>query len=74
MADDINKGDLVRVLVAGKFHGQVVKVLNIEGRRWRGKEKRAYKLAVTWDGVLRASFFTRDEIERVTPEESRGVV
>ena len=66
---DINKGDMVRVIVAGKFHGQVVKVLSIDGRRMRGLHTaRAYKLAVMWDGMLHASFFTRDEIEPVEPE------
>ncbi len=64
----IQKGDMVRVKVAGIFHGQEVKVVNVEGRRLRGKERRAYKLATTWDGMIRASFFSEEEIELIKQE------
>ena len=57
----INKGDTVQVIVEGKFKGQIVKVLSVEGRRMRGKEKRAYKLDVKWDDWPRPSYFTEDE-------------
>ena len=62
----ISVGDTVRVIVPGKFHEQVVKVLSIDGRRMRGKEKRAYKLDVKWGGLTRASYFTEDEIVKVS--------
>lgn len=58
----IQKGDTVRVTAPGIFQGQEVKVLVIDGRRMRGKVKRAYKLLTTWHGMVRTSYFTENEI------------
>lgn len=78
MAEDIRKGDLVKVIVAGLLKDQQCEVLHIEHNT-----ERNYKLSDTWY-LLDTRFpghttsfprwFERHEIEPVTPEESRGVV
>ncbi len=66
----ISKGDTVRVKAPGKFHGQEVKVLVIDGRRLRGKRKRAYKLYTKWDDLPYPAYFTEDEIVKVIEHET----
>jgi hypothetical protein len=66
MGEDIRKGELVKVIVAGPFQDQRVKVLANNGRY--------YRLATTYANTPYPCWFERHEIELVTPEESRGVV
>ncbi len=77
MTDDITKGELVRVKVAGLFKGQQCPVIHTEHNT-----EHYGRIAETWylldtrfpgHSWSRPSWFERHEIERVTPEESRGV-
>jgi len=77
MADDIRKGELVKVLTRGKFLGQECQVLHIEH-----DTERRRKFAPTWYLLdtrhaqhhwSMPAWFERHEIEPVTPED-RGVV
>ena len=77
MPDDITKGELVRVKVAGLYHGQECQVIAVEHNTWRRRE-----VAPTWYLLdtryakynwSMPAWFKPDEIEPVTPEESRGV-
>jgi hypothetical protein len=58
----IQVGQTVHVLVRSTFYGQRAKVLIVErdrgGKIW-------YRLAVTWEGTPRPSWFEASEVERV---------
>ncbi len=77
MPEDITKGELVRVKVAGLFKGQECPVLNVEHdtEHYRRAARTWYLLDTRYPGHSwsRPSWFERHEIEPVTPEESRGV-
>ncbi len=77
MAEDITKGELVRVKVAGSYKGQECQVLHIEhdtehyrraARTWYLLDTRTPNHSTSFP-----AWFERHEIERVTPED-RGVV
>ena len=61
----IQAGDTVQVIVTGKFNGQIVKVLSVDRRRMRGKEKRSYKLETKWDDLPYPAYFREDEIRKI---------
>ena len=77
MPDDINKGELVRVIARHRFQkGQECQVLAVEHNTERRR-----KLSDTWylldtrspnHSTSFPAWFERHEIERVTPED-RGV-
>jgi len=62
----IVQGDIVRVLAEGKFEGQVVEVLKVNLKTHYAE----YQLGVTWDGTLRPSWFSENEIELVQSDQS----
>ena len=76
MAEDINKGELVKVIVKGLFKGQECQVLYIEHNAMHHrKQSDTWYLLDTRHPRYKWSqpgWFERHEIERV--EESRGVV
>ncbi len=55
------KGMKARVLVEGKFKGQIVEILEYRARERRAKS--TYRLATTWDGIPYPAWFSLDEIE-----------
>lgn len=61
----ISPGDTVRVMVAGSYQGQIVKVMNIDGRRMRGRKKRGYKLKTMRGECISTAYFTENEFEIV---------
>ena len=76
MTEDITKGELVRVKVAGLYHGQECQVLHIEHNT-----EHYHRTAPTWflldtrhprHSRSKPAWFERHGIERVTPED-RGV-
>ena len=79
MAEDIRKGEIVKVIAEdSEYKGQECQVIAIEHDTWRRRE-----VAPTWYLLdtrqpqyswAMPAWFKPEEIERVTPEESRGAV
>jgi hypothetical protein len=57
----IREGDIVRVIVEGKFRGQEVRVIQVS-IRWG---KISYQLNTKWDSLAYPAWFSADEIELV---------
>lgn len=69
MEEVITIGSTVRVLAAGEFNHQVVKVLDVDRKevytRAGPKVRTWYKLAVKWGETPRPSWFEDFEVEKV---------